>query len=750
MEKYLNYNGVKHLWNKISMEDYPNNDTLITVIDAINDSIESVNDKVGNLENGLTTNLLGSYTSMETYQTGNQSILPQDCEWCANLYLLSDGSISSWENPAYACTQTYIPVKANSPYVMFYEQKYISIVHYCFYDSNYQLISYKADWTNIISAPAGASYLRVSVLASQFGLSSGDFAVDENNHFTNPSGLIELYQQSHTNYLPGEYSEREVLSKDNCYIPWERILTGSIELKHLGFVNEYNAINMCDPDKMTSGYNADSTGFGKYWDNELYICTEPFAVNAGDRLSFWKLSASKVSATPTTARFMTAYDKDTKFVESKTYVEGYEVPEGVTYVMVTFIMSDIGKKELAYVQRYEIADVYQGYHAPLEPIYKIKTEAIDGDFDTSLHVCLPPEICIPSGYTVELYNNQCCLEADKYHIQWIGDYGTAYDWKYAITGSDSLIGKDFTLTMNVINDGLEIVSQSTTQIKFVKTSLGEEQLLIAIGDSLTNGKKWISDLYSTLSNRQIVFRGTRGTTDPTKINGITHEGRSGAGPGWYNTNDIPYTFDSNGLSTVSDLTSNPFWNTTTNAFDFDYYCNSKSNDGAGYFQNTYGSELSLNPTGVLIFLGANEAQLDATPAANSIVTLIKNIRSSTKGADIPIYVVNTQYRAPYIVATTADGFATNTSGEFKFQNDVKYQNLMKKLNDECAALPNVYIVPVSVTHDSAHNYPYTEEQVNPYNSTSTIKKYTDTIHPSDAGYTQMAVTMFGSICAHAE
>lgn len=34
-QKFLNQEGVQFLWSKISMEDYPNNDTLITVIDAI-------------------------------------------------------------------------------------------------------------------------------------------------------------------------------------------------------------------------------------------------------------------------------------------------------------------------------------------------------------------------------------------------------------------------------------------------------------------------------------------------------------------------------------------------------------------------------------------------------------------------------------------------------------------------------------------------------------------------------------------
>lgn len=36
--KYLDQEGLKFLWSKISMEDYPNNDTLIAVINAIDEN----------------------------------------------------------------------------------------------------------------------------------------------------------------------------------------------------------------------------------------------------------------------------------------------------------------------------------------------------------------------------------------------------------------------------------------------------------------------------------------------------------------------------------------------------------------------------------------------------------------------------------------------------------------------------------------------------------------------------------------
>lgn len=38
MAKFLDENGIKYLWSKISMEDYPNNETLIAILNAIDET----------------------------------------------------------------------------------------------------------------------------------------------------------------------------------------------------------------------------------------------------------------------------------------------------------------------------------------------------------------------------------------------------------------------------------------------------------------------------------------------------------------------------------------------------------------------------------------------------------------------------------------------------------------------------------------------------------------------------------------
>lgn len=37
-KKFLDYEGIKHLWSKINMQDYPNNEMLMAVINAIDET----------------------------------------------------------------------------------------------------------------------------------------------------------------------------------------------------------------------------------------------------------------------------------------------------------------------------------------------------------------------------------------------------------------------------------------------------------------------------------------------------------------------------------------------------------------------------------------------------------------------------------------------------------------------------------------------------------------------------------------
>ena len=52
--KYLDEKGIQHLWGKLSLEDYPNHETLIAVLNAIDETKadkDTIPSKVSQLEN---------------------------------------------------------------------------------------------------------------------------------------------------------------------------------------------------------------------------------------------------------------------------------------------------------------------------------------------------------------------------------------------------------------------------------------------------------------------------------------------------------------------------------------------------------------------------------------------------------------------------------------------------------------------------------------------------------------------------
>ena len=82
LKKFLDEEGVKFLWSKISMEDYPNNETLIAILNAID---ETKADKV-DLEAEINR---AQQTEIANY---NESIIGLSIDGQEITYIKGDGS----------------------------------------------------------------------------------------------------------------------------------------------------------------------------------------------------------------------------------------------------------------------------------------------------------------------------------------------------------------------------------------------------------------------------------------------------------------------------------------------------------------------------------------------------------------------------------------------------------------------------------------------------------------------------------
>ena len=168
--------------------------------------------------------------------------------------------------------------------------------------------------------------------------------------------------------------------------------------------------------------------------------------------------------------------------------------------------------------------------------------------------------------------------------------------------------------------------------------------------------------------------------------------------------------------------------------------------------SAYKTRNSISYDAIIIFLGTNGLSL--TPETNpngalGIKTLIDNIREEE--ANTPIIVINTIFRS----SQNGIGNQGNTDGysaqsTYKFLEDKKVLLLAKSLQDMIGNYSNVYLCPCGFTMDSKYDFGNTKVQVNPrVESTDVVYELmpSDSVHPQESGYMQIADEMFSTLCA---
>ena len=473
-----------------------------------------------------------------------------------------------------------------------------------------------------------------------------------------------------------------------------------------------NSENLYNSHKITEGVYLN--GILGLVQNSNYNTTDYIKVTPGTSYIF------------TNNRYTAFYDR---FKKPLSYVENVSnnlitVPSNAIYMRASFSVS---WTNFGIYLGTKLPDNILPYGAHLKGYIRVKASQIE----TTFKAFLPQQVCIAVGRTIELYNKQVCFTGniENYHFQWLCDIGKNMKRKWSCTATNSMIG-DHNLILNVYDNEMNLVTSIQTTIKIVNFSITSNKKILAIGDSLTNGKLWLSEIYNNLSNKKISFIGTRWNGDSAGQGGpLNHEGRSGVSAAWY-LNNSTYDFESNGVGT-----NNPFWNPSTNTFDYSYY---KSNSG-------------ISPDAIQIYLGTNGIELDPTANVSNIKNIVDKIRAVD--SSIPVFVVFTLYRGDQngiANQNNSDGFTSSSGSAWKLQEDYKVYSLMVALYSALNGYSNLHFVPVSLTHDSEFNFRDTVAV--PVNPRSTIAEYEDfqATHPSqqDTGWLQMADIMFSEFSGY--
>lgn len=330
------------------------------------------------------------------------------------------------------------------------------------------------------------------------------------------------------------------------------------------------------------------------------------------------------------------------------------------------------------------------------------------------------------GRTIDIYNNQVCINADKFHICWTCNIGFGEGRKFTVT--PETVG-DYPLKLDIYNDNNEIVWTKTSTLKVVNAKTTGDVTVLPIGDSMTyGGASWQDEVSDKLSGGSITYVGTLEHDHRGKI--YKHEGYNGI-----TANNFLNSETHRGLT-------NPFYNPDTSKFDWDYY---KTNTG-------------MSPDVIQIALGTNDVNGGTIEqAVSNIAEMIDLIREDD--TSIPIFICNAIYRS------NQDGIAhqLNTqgysmgSGVYKYNEDMKIQNLMIGLADRLSDYTNVFFMPIALCHDSEDNFGKQTIKLNS-RSQETIVIPADSIHPNKTGedsstygydivgYLQFADVMYSTLC----
>lgn len=332
-----------------------------------------------------------------------------------------------------------------------------------------------------------------------------------------------------------------------------------------------------------------------------------------------------------------------------------------------------------------------------------------------IRIYLPEIYYAATGLTMEIYNSQItnkCSYITEYNVLWTCDIGESLERKYSLTATEEMLG-EHELTVSVYDNALNLLAQKSCTLKVVDGSLQQGFSLLEIGDSLSCNGMLYRRLQG-LAEEQITFQGTR------SIDGFLMEGRIAFSANDY-LNATPYHLDEG-------EECHPFYNPETDTFDWTYY-----RESTGFY-----------PDVVQIFLGTNNIQA-GEENADDIVAIVDAIRRDD--VMTPIYVVNTIYQG----SQNGLGSWKTKHGEYlskgwnKHEQDLAVFNLMVDLSEKLADYEDVYLVPVCISMDSEYNYESTELAVNPYNEATETYEL-DPVHPSKAGYYQIADVMFSTFC----
>lgn len=370
----------------------------------------------------------------------------------------------------------------------------------------------------------------------------------------------------------------------------------------------------------------------------------------------------------------------------------------------------------------------------------VKTTAPDVP-SNPIRLILPPVVHAVPGIETNLYFDNLCLVVNPANFVFDPNCGKGRHQRerWTWTPSEQDVG-DHAWSISVRNDQNQVIAKAETIIRVIDPKAGEGKVLslLCIGDSLTNASLYPEQILNHCKlpgNPQLELIGSNWVTP--QPGPVRHEGYGG----WTALRFATHYTETARTGETSKRGS-PFLYLQpdgTKKLDFQHYCHDVSN--------------GKMPTHVTIFLGPNDvfSLNDETlePGVDAILKhfdqLVVMIRTASPTTRIGIML-------PVPPAATQDAFGANyASGQTRWQYKRNQHRLLEKMHAKYGGRESdqIDLISTYVNLDCDHNYP--TEQVAPNaRATGSIARLNNGVHPSGAGYSQIADSVYGWLKATAK
>lgn len=488
--------------------------------------------------------------------------------------------------------------------------------------------------------------------------------------------------------------------------------------------------NVFNPEEIISGYQIYAVSDGKAYANQIAFVSGFIPVSAGDVVRRYRRMTESTYYGPGSCNFdgIAEYSSanENTYIRGSNSVNPYTVQNNgyirfwsrleqldSDYVSAVYINREANSAseiEPYYVRLYPISNPQVIENTSNIETLTEKCDALEATSANDVGQYYSPFYKFPMLASVRsdfYYQNILYGNYDKFIGAYTGNsLFTEHKDSFSITPSESsgLTGFNPVFMNNTKYDN-PLTGYVALQV--VKTTDGQNKTpkVLLIGDSMTEQGKYqnYANQYLSDNGTSVTWLGSR-----TSEYGLHHEGRSG----WR-----AYTYTHFASTTAGDgegtATTNAFWNPSTNSFDFAYYMQQQ-----GY------SSVDI----VFINLGTNDFARSNHITVDDVKTAWQTMIDSIHSYNSNIKIVLWLCPMPCLMN------GANRSARYTYK---MHRVIIDNFMGNAWGYQNVWIMPSYLVLDPVYGFPYSQVPRNQYDETLTDEP-TDTIHPSDSGYHQLA------------